>query len=89
MPTPPVPTRDGRAVVTTDFGSRIVWHDRRRVYAGDLVGDVPETVLPLVIDRLRTLNDKAADPSREQALAITHCEEALHWLDARNERRPS
>jgi len=48
-------------------------------------GDTPATVLPVVIERLRDLNRQEA--ARELSLAITHAEEALHWLQALNERR--
>lgn len=48
-------------------------------------GDTPATVLPLVIERLRFEN--RADAARELSLAITHCEEALHWLLALDQRR--
>jgi hypothetical protein len=49
-------------------------------------GDTPATILPPVIERLRTLNRET--PAREISLAITHCEEALHWLLSLDERRP-
>ena len=50
-------------------------------------GDTPATILPAVIERLRTLNRE--NPARELSLAITHSEEALHWLLALETRRGS
>jgi len=71
-------------IAETPHGSRIVWQDAPRRETGDvLVGDLPETILPLVIGRLRYLNHEPRTPSRETSLAITRCEEALHWLTAR------
>jgi hypothetical protein len=76
------------AIAETPQGSRIVWQDRPRSETGGvLVGDVPETILPLVINRLRHLNHEPNTPSRETSLAITRCEEALHWLGARRADR--
>lgn len=73
--------------VKTDF-SEIVWQDAPRSETGGvLVGDLPEGILPLVIDRLRVLNTNPTTKSRETSLAITHCEEALHWLLARRADR--
>lgn len=51
----------------------------------DHPGDTPATVLPAVIERLRELNREEA--ARELSLAITHCEESLHWLLALERRR--
>jgi hypothetical protein len=83
-----VPTGDGRLVVTTAHGSTLNWQDRPRGgTGGSLVGDTPETMLPLVIARLRQLNHEPNTPGRETSLAITHCEEALHWLTARRADR--
>ncbi len=78
----------GTETYETPLGSRIVWQDRpRSLTGGELIGDIPETILPLVIARLRTLNHDPNTPSRETSLAITHCEEALHWLLARRADR--
>ena len=78
------------AIVTyrTPLGSAILWQDApRSLTGGELVGDIPETILPLVIARLRVLNHEPNTPSRETSLAITHCEEALHWLESRRRDR--
>ena len=55
--------------------SLLVWQSR-----SDGPGDTPATILPAIIERLRAQNRE--DGSREISLAITHCEEALHWLQA-------
>ena len=44
-----------------------------------------EDVLRLVVTRLQALN--AAFPCRENSLAITKIEEAIHWLDHRTALR--
>lgn len=48
-------------------------------------GTTNEEVLDVLIDRVRTLNAKL--PCRENSLAITKLEEALHWLNARTATR--
>jgi len=48
-------------------------------------GTTNEQVLLMLIDRLNYLQTKM--PCRENALVITKLEEALHWLNARTERR--
>jgi len=50
-------------------------------------GDMPEAVLEVVCRRLRELNRADETKARELSLAITHCEEAQHWLRALAERR--
>lgn len=67
--------------VATELGSIIRWQDGTVGEVG-ITGDQPETLLPLIIDRLRVLN---ANPNnnRETASAITRIEEGLHWLQAR------
>lgn len=59
--------------------SLVVWR------TGDGPGDTPAAILRAVIERLRTEN--RLDGAREISLAITHCEEALHWIRAVEERR--
>ena len=60
--------------------SLLVWRTRE-----DGPGDTPATILRPLIERLRALNRES--PAREYSLAITHCEEALHWLQALEQRR--
>lgn len=59
--------------------SLLVWR------ADDGTGDTPGAILRLVIERLRTENRLEA--AREISLAITHCEEGLHWIEAVEKRR--
>lgn len=49
-------------------------------------GAFVETVLLAVIKRLEFYNSTKFR-CRENSLAITHCEEALHWLQSRTARR--
>ena len=62
--------------------SLIVWQSSPGG-AGDTAGEV----LGAVVARLRAEN--ARDGARELSLAITHCEEAQHWLRALEERKGS
>jgi hypothetical protein len=48
-------------------------------------GTTNEEVLAVLLDRLNYLNQKF--PCRENALAITKCEEALMWLNRRTANR--
>lgn len=48
-------------------------------------GVTNEAVIEGLVQRLQSLNGKF--PCRENSLAITKLEEALHWLNARTERR--
>ena len=50
-------------------------------------GDTPGQIIASVIERLRELN--RLDPSRELSLAVTHCQEAGHWLRTLDERKGS
>lgn len=50
-------------------------------------GDTPSDILEVVVARLRAENAAPATKARELSLAITHCEEAMHWLLALAERR--
>lgn len=45
-----------------------------------------EDLLAIVIDRLRSFQ-AGPFPCRENALALTKCEEALHWLNSRTAER--
>lgn len=81
-------TDDGRYIETTDGGSTIVWQNvPRSETGGKLVGDIPETLLPVILDRLRALNRAPETASRETALAITKVQEAIHWLNDRRDDR--
>jgi hypothetical protein len=48
-------------------------------------GTTNEELLLVLIDRIKFLNGKF--PCKENACAITHMEEALHWLYARTDAR--
>jgi hypothetical protein len=50
-------------------------------------GITNEALLAVVIDRINFLNAKF--PCRENALAVTKVQEALHWLEARTKARIS
>ena len=64
--------------------ARIFWQNGP-VKANGVNGAQVDDVLQLCLDRLRYLN--AQFPSRENSLAITKIEEALHWLAARTADR--
>lgn len=59
--------------------SLLVWRTATRT------GDTPGDILRKVIDRLREEN--RAEAAREISLAITHCEEGLHWIEAIERKR--
>jgi len=52
--------------------SLVVWR------TADGSGDTPGDILRVVIERLRAEN--RVNGAREISLAITHCQEALHWV---------
>lgn len=49
-------------------------------------GDQIDDLLEYVVQTLKELNQPPFN-ARETSLAITHCEEALHWLAARTAAR--
>lgn len=49
-------------------------------------GTTHEVLLAIIIDRLKAFQ-KGPFPCRENALALTKCEEALHWLHHRTKER--
>jgi len=49
-------------------------------------GITDEALLAIVLDRLRSFNE-GRFRCRQNSLAITHLEEALHWLEARSKER--
>ena len=63
---------DGSSV---PVGSLVTVHD----------GTTNEEVLNILIDRLTFLQNKT--PCTENDCAITHLQEALHWLEARTKQR--
>jgi hypothetical protein len=52
-------------------------------------GTTNENVIEILVDRIRSLNEMQDRKyaCRENSLAITHLEEALHWLQARTAAR--
>jgi hypothetical protein len=50
-------------------------------------GETPRDILEAVVARLRVENAAPETKARELSLAITHAEEALHWLLALEARR--
>jgi len=68
-----VEAEDGRVEIVLPGGSRLV------------EAEDPKDLLEAVISFIRVSN-KAA-PARPKSLAITHSEEALHWLTALSEGR--
>lgn len=63
----------------------ITWQDGPRLEVG-LNGANPEDVLLVVKERLQELNVPPHD-TRENALAITKIQEAIHWLMERTRDR--
>ena len=57
-----------------------------RNVAGSIPGILDSVLLAIVVDRMRCFN---AGPfsTRENALVMTHCQEAMHWLKHRADER--
>lgn len=73
------------------LGIDIEWQDGPlgdgvNIKRNDPNGAFVETVIQVAIDRLEFFNSSKFR-CRENSLAITKLEEALHWLDARTNRR--
>jgi hypothetical protein len=66
-------------------------NDQRLVFlekeAGQIIhdGTTNEELLEVLVDRITKLNAKF--PCRENSIAITKIQEALHWLEARTKDR--
>ncbi len=74
---------------TTGLGLSIQWQDgplRENGEVREPNGAFVEHVLEAAIDRLQYYQGSKFK-CRENALAITHAEEALHWLNARTADR--
>jgi hypothetical protein len=54
-------------------------------------GTTNEEMIQILVDRIRSLNEMQDRKfaCRENSLAITHLEEALHWLESRTKARQS
>ena len=75
-----VTDKHGRTIATVQF------QHGPRAEDGSLSGCTDGVLLAIIVDRMRSFN---AGPfgTRENALVMTHCQEALHWLAHRaNER---
>jgi hypothetical protein len=71
-----------RAMQGFDQCQELTFHQGPMTGAADLSGITNEALLVVVLDRLREWQ-KSPTACRENALAITKLEEALHWLRAR------
>ena len=80
---------DGRRLRLTDAQRRrlaVNGHRLGRTVLSDVATLVtPDTILRLVIERLRAEN--RLDSAREISLAIQRCEEGLHWIEALERKR--
>ncbi len=73
----------------TGVGLTITWQDGPLGHGPDRVepnGAFVETVIAAVVQRIEYYN-AGKFRCRENSLAITHLEEALHWLQARTASR--
>lgn len=77
--------------VTTGVGLRIEWQNGPLAVDGERKepnGAFVETVIAAALHRIHYYQSTQFN-CRENALAITKLEEALHWLEARTKRRTS
>ena len=70
-----------------DCGRIVFQHGPRKEFGDN--GTTNELVIGAVIARLRAFNENPTFRCRENSLAITHLEEAVHWLEARTRARQS
>ena len=68
-----------------DCGRLVFQHGPRKEFGDN--GTTIELVTQALIARLQAFNANEAFRCRENSLAITHFEEALHWLEARTKAR--
>lgn len=71
---------------TTSLGLTVQWQDGPVPFGSGANGAQIEDVLNAALGRLEWLNS-GEFRCRENSLAITHIEEALHWLHARTAKR--
>ena len=78
-------TSNPRAFISNEVGATILFQNGPIKEFG-VNGVTQETLLSVVIDRLRSFQ---AGPysCRDNAVALTHCEEALMWLQRRTRER--
>jgi hypothetical protein len=73
----------------TPFGSAVhyvIGFQKGPVFEAGLNGLTQEALLAIVIDRLRGFQSGQFS-CRENAIALTHCEDALMWLQKRTRNR--
>lgn len=68
-----------------DCGRIVFQHGPRKEFGDN--GTTIELVIEAITARLRAFNDNPTFRCRENSLAITHLEEAMHWLEARTKAR--
>lgn len=66
--------------------ARVQFQKGPRNESGSTPGVVENVLLAIVIDRMRAFNE-GEYRCRENALVMTKCEEALHWLKHRADER--
>lgn len=76
-----VKTSEGNVVTKVSF-------QNGAIHEAGINGSTNEALLAIVIDRLQGFA-AGPYPSRETSLALTKCQEALHWLEHRTKERAS
>ena len=69
----------------TEFDGEYI-HLKFQDGVGEVNGTTNEEIIELLVKRLQSLNQPPYN-CRENSLAITHLEEALHWLWTRTKNR--
>ncbi len=70
----------------SNFNSSIVLFQNGPIKEHGVNGLTQEALLAIVVDRLRSFQ-KGPFSCRENAIALTHCEDALMWLQRRTRER--
>jgi len=84
--TKPNPSAKDRAGYMSSYSRELVLFQNGPIKEAGVNGITQEALLAIVIDRLRSFQ---AGPfaCRENAISLTHCEEALMWLQRRTVAR--
>lgn len=80
------PSKEDAQGFAASFSRQVILFQNGPINEVGVNGITQEVLLAIVIDRLRSFQD-GPFPSRENALALTKCEEALHWLQQRTLER--